>query len=223
MKSSFRNLVILLALLAPAVLQAQVFYFLQTSTTIVKTTAQSPAHWYLEINNNVGVDTTLRWKADLSAIPPGWDINMDDQNSNHTNLQNGDSADFVLFGGLSVPQKLIIGAATNNIPGTASAFFDIYDPHDTASHVTIEYNFIITQATGFVSVEADPDLIQCDDGHIIFSFHQLTAYSIVSAAGQEVRSGSVEQGTVDVSGLRQGIYFIYFFSGSRRQVKKIAL
>lgn len=125
---------------------AQVFHFDQDSTALIKNVNQSPAHWYLEIFNDVGVDTTLRWKCHYVNIPSQWDANFDDQNVLHPVVNDGDSSDFILYSGLSLPQKLIIGAAFNGTPGVGSYLFDIYDPYTPTDITTIEYHYIVGQA-----------------------------------------------------------------------------
>lgn len=125
---------------------SQVFHFDQDSTALIKNVNQSPAHWYLEIFNDAGIDTTLRWKCQYSNIPPQWDANFDDQNTFHAVVNDGDSSDFTLYSGLTFPQKLIIGAAFNGTPGVGSYFFDIYDPYTPNDITTIEYHYIVGQA-----------------------------------------------------------------------------
>ena len=128
---------------------AQAFSFVDTSTVLVKTTDESPAHWYIEIFNDVAVDTTLRWKASFDPnLPPQWVITFDDQNNFYNPVNDGDSADFTLYAAPSFPQKLIIGGILNNTAGTASVYFDIYDPADPSFIQTIEYRFIISMGSG---------------------------------------------------------------------------
>lgn len=124
----------------------QVFHFDQDSTALIKNVNQSPAHWYLEIFNDAGIDTTLRWKCHFLNIPAQWNGNFDDQNNFYSTLNDGDSADFTLYSGLAFPQKLIIGAAFNGTPGVGSYLFDIYDPYTPADITTIEYHYIVGQA-----------------------------------------------------------------------------
>lgn len=142
-----KSLLFFIFLMIGMTVQSQAFHFVDTSTTLIKDTDQSPAHWYLEVYNDVGVDTTLRWKASFSNIPVQWTINFDDQDNFYATVNDGDSADFTLFGGLAFPQKLIIGAAFNGVPGTGSIFFDIYDPEDPSYVVTIEYRYIVSAAS----------------------------------------------------------------------------
>ncbi len=142
-----KALLVITFLLIGVAARSQAFHFVDTSTTLIKDTDQSPAHWYLEVYNDVGVDTTLRWKASFSNIPAQWTINFDDQDNFYATANDGDSADFTLFGGLAFPQKLIIGAAFNGVPGTGSIFFDIYDPENPAYVVTIEYRYIVSAAS----------------------------------------------------------------------------
>jgi hypothetical protein len=197
---------------------AQVFNFPQTSTTIIKTTAQSPAHWYIEIENLANVDTILRWKADCSNIPAGWTISFDDQNNYYTNVHTGDSADFILYDSLSIPQKLIIGAATNNIAASASVFMEVYIPGDTAPHQVIEYQFVITPATGIESISGEQE-IQFLPGAINCSFKVPTQCSIVSLTGQTLFSGRIEKEILKPN-LHPGIYFLHVGTGDNRKIKR---
>lgn len=131
---------------------AQVFHFDDTLCVIMKTTAQSPAHGYLEIFNDINLDTSLRWRASFSSIPSAWTVTFDDQNAFHTPLLEGDSADFVLYDSMVIPQKLIIGALTNNTAGAGSVDFDVFDPADPSSLRTVQFRFIITEAPSDVEV-----------------------------------------------------------------------
>lgn len=123
--------------------KAQLFSFADTSTTIIKNTNQSPAHWYLEITSNCIVDTTLRWKVHFDSIPSEWNINFDCQNQNWPTVLDGDSSDFTMFYDADFPQKLIIGAELNNTPGHGFIYFDIYDPLNPSDVQTISYEYII--------------------------------------------------------------------------------
>jgi hypothetical protein len=124
--------------------KAQVFHVQDTSAVLIKTTDQSPAHWYIEIINDVGVDTTLRWVAHFNNIPNEWVINLDDQNTNISPVNDLDSADFVLHPLVDFPQKLIIGATLNNQPGHGIVYFDIFDPANRQDLQTISYEFIVS-------------------------------------------------------------------------------
>jgi len=124
--------------------KAQVFHVQDTSAVLIKTTDQSPAHWYIEIINDVGVDTTLRWIAHFNNIPNEWVINLDDQNTNISPVNDLDSADFVLHPWFDLPQKLIIGATLNNRPGHGIVYFDIFDPANRQDLQTISYEFIVS-------------------------------------------------------------------------------
>lgn len=144
-------LLLLLALNSITICNAQVFHFDTHSTTLVKNTDQSPAHWYIEIITDVQIDTTLRWKAIFGGIPSAWQISMDDQTNYTTNIQDGDSSDFILYAGLPYYQKLIIGATLNDQPGTGSVYFKVYDPELPTYSDTIEFVFIIS-AVGLVEL-----------------------------------------------------------------------
>ena len=123
---------------------AQCFHFEDTSTTIIKNTTQSPAHWYLEIISDVMVDTNIRWKAHFENIPQEWNINFDAQNQNWPVVEDGDSSNFTLFYDADFPQKLIIGAVLNQTTGHGFVHFDIYDPHAPQYLQQIHYEYIVT-------------------------------------------------------------------------------
>ncbi len=133
----------------------QAFHFEDTCTTLIKNTNQSPAHWYLEIFNDVGVDSTLRWKAHFENVPVEWNINFDSQSENWPTVLDGDSSDFTLFVSPDFPQKLIIGAMLNNTPGHGTVFFDIFDPDFPSYQQTICYEFIIS-AVGLDELQSVP-------------------------------------------------------------------
>lgn len=217
---SFSCLLIMLWLFFTNTMFAQVFHFQNTTATIIKTTAQSPAHWYLEIYNDIGIDTTLRWKADISNVPAAWTITFDDENNFYNNLQTGDSADFTLYDSLQFPQKLIIGAFTNNVPATGSVFIDVYDPANPSAAVTIEYLFIITNPVGVLTTEPAPSILKIRANKISFFFKEPTPFRIISETGSVVYSGNIQNGIYDFSKLLHGAYFVYFMYDGKQYVKK---
>ena len=187
---------------------AQVFHFADSSTTLIKTTKQSPAHWYLEIFNDAAIDTTLRWKANFVDIPAEWSISFDTQAGYFNPIYSGDSADFALMDSMLFPQKLIIGAFTNNTPGEGSVFMDIYDPADPSGLVTIQYEFIITESFSGIHEFTNESSYSIRSDKIEFYFKEATPYSIISASGQIVKSGNTKNSNCDISDLSEGIYFI---------------
>lgn len=123
--------------------QSPIFHFIDTSAVIAVSTSQSPAHWYIEIYNDTGVDTLLRWKTRFENIPSAWNINFDDQHTNYPTIHDGDSADLVLLQDVFNAQKLIIGAETAQTPGWGIVYFDIFNPSERSEKQTIEYHFRI--------------------------------------------------------------------------------
>lgn len=193
---------------------AQVFSFQDTSTTLVKTTDQSPAHWYLEIFNDISVDTTLRWRASFDPLlPPQWVITFDDQNNFHNPVNDGDSADFTLYANPAFPQKLIIGAILNNTQGTASVYFDIYDPANPSVRQTIEYHFVISMGSGTWGTDelSNEEKWFTQSGRTfefseLFNSNEIIVYDL---NGNRVYTQSIEANRVDVpTRLTSGTYFI---------------
>lgn len=133
-----------ICLLVAYVGQAQIFTVPNPSTTLIKNTNQSPAHWYIEIVSNIQVDTSLRWIAHFDHIPAAWGINFDDGTTAHPVVNDLDSADFILAPTTQFPLKLIIGAMLNNTPGNGVVSFDIFDPDNRTEMQTIFYEFIVT-------------------------------------------------------------------------------
>lgn len=135
-----RNYLLIFLGFLPAYGFSQVFHFNDTSTVLQKDITQSPAHWYIEIINDAGVDTTLRWKSFFTSVPSQWSVNFDTQGGYTPVVLDGDSADFTL---LAQPpfnlQKLIIGVDLNNTTARATIAFQIYEPNDPANKQTIAY------------------------------------------------------------------------------------
>lgn len=161
----------------------QAFYFNSTSTTLIKNTNQSPAHWYIEIFSNEAVDTTLRWKASFSNIPTQWNINFDNQDVYHPVVNDGDSADFTLFTGMTFPQKLIIGAELYDTPGSGSVYFDIYDPNDPGNVTQIEYRFIVS-AAGLSDLEDEGITLNKINGNFILTTEHPINFQMISLDGK---------------------------------------
>ncbi|MCY7360904.1 MAG: T9SS type A sorting domain-containing protein, partial [Ignavibacteria bacterium] len=147
-------------------------------------------------------------------------ITFDDQNSFHYDIHNNDSADFILFDSLDFPQKLAIGAITNNTPGHCSVYFEIYDPNNPTFKDTIEYKFIITEPVGIANEIGNTDGIKIIQNGILFSFNKPKAYKIISATGQTVFESSTQSGVYYFSNLASGCYFIYIDDDKNSYIKK---
>lgn len=186
---------------------AQVFHFNDSSTTLIKTTEQTPAHWYLEIHNDCGTDTMLRWKSHFVNVPPEWEINFDTQGGYFFPVLDGDSADFILHDTLDSPQKLIIGNHTNNTPGHGSVFFDIYDPNFPSYITTIEYEFIIT----LVGIEdvAPESYIKIYPQQILLLDENIESLSIYDISGRKIPL-IPNDNIVYLHQLPVGMYIIHF-------------
>lgn len=145
----------------------QVFHVTDTSALIIKTTNQSPAHWYIEVFSDLSIDTTLRWKAThFDNVPVEWEILMDDQTNSYSNVQVGDSADFELLANQPFAKKLIIGAMLNGTPGHGICYFDIYDPEYPSFVQTISYEFIVTSATNGLLDLGKESFLEWKDGFL---------------------------------------------------------
>lgn len=168
--------------------QAQTFHFNNSSTTLIKTTNETPAHWYIEIFSDVATDTTLRWKAFFEDVPSQWVITFDDQNNFYSNVLQGDSADFTLYTNPPLTQKLIIGAFLNNTPANASVYFEIYDPALPQNKDTIAFHFIITQGNLGLSDLLAQNVISIQDDIISSATESPMALEIYDATGKLVFS-----------------------------------
>jgi hypothetical protein len=201
---------------------AQTHHFNNNSTTLIKTTDQSPAHWYIEIFNDVGVDTTLRWKAFFENVPSQWQINFDDQNNNYPNVQDGDSADFTLFVTQQIPQKLIIGAMLNNTPADASVYFEIYNPAVPAVIDTIVYHFIVSSGTQGLSDLMEQNIIDLDKNILRIINDKPTDFSVLDETGRLILSAK-QTDQINLSSLKSGqIYFLALNQGKERYLLKWA-
>lgn len=171
---------------------SQSFHFVNYSTVLIKDTDQSPAHWYIEVYNDAGIDTVLRWKAFFQNIPAAWQIDLDVQTNYTTDIQDGDSMDFDLPIGLAFPQKLIIGATLNGTPGVGSAFFEIYDPNVSTVIDTIEFYFIVAQGTASISLLDESEWVVQKNNILEFSNEYLDNELIIySINGEELFRGNI--------------------------------
>lgn len=180
----------------------QSFYFIENETTLIKTVEQSPAHWYIEIYSNEIVDTTLRWKAHFDNVPVEWTISLDDQNSYHADINDLDSADFTLYSNLTFPQKLIIGAETNNTPATATVWFEIYNPFVPTERDTIYYHFIISEVGASVEQSSFTENFKITDNQLLvlnstFVGQLFEVYSICGALLKEGKLDSILEIEID--------------------------
>ena len=184
-----RKLLIILALPFISLLgTSQTHHIDDTVVTLIKTTDHSPIHWYTEIFNDCGVDTTLRWKASFRFIPAAWTINFDDQDNYHPLVIHEDSADFTLFGGLALPQKLIVGAELAGVPANCSATFKVYDPNNPndSSHVKFEFN--VTPGASQVPEFNFDDHYSFERGYILFSDLNDFTISLIGIDGRLITS-----------------------------------
>lgn len=183
-----KNSVFVVGLLLSFHSWTQVFHVSDTSALLVKTTSQSPAHWYIEVFSDASVDTTLRWKAThFDNVPPEWEILMDDQTVSHSNVQVGDSADFILLTNQPFATKLIIGAILNGTPGHGICYFDIYDPYNPLVIQTISYEFIVTPATNGISVPVnDNSFLEWKDGSLKVKDDRDAMFEVVDLSGKSI-------------------------------------
>lgn len=194
---------------------SQSFHFEDTCTTLIKNTNQSPAHWYLEIYNDLGVDTSLRWKTHFENIPAQWNINFDSQTQNWPTVEDGDSSDFILETTIDFPKKLIIGATLNNTPGHGTVFFDIYDPDYPVYKQTICYEFIVS-AVGLDELQSVPfihvigDVLEVTNG-------KETTLDIYALNGQLLQH-SVGSTQFDLSSLAAQPIIIYLKQDERKYI-----
>lgn len=167
-------------------LKAQSFYFDTNQVSLIKTTGNSPAHWYIQIFSNELNDKILRWKTSFSHIPDEWVIGFDDQTTNDLSILDGDSADFTLFATPEVTQKLIISAFTNDTPGNGTVSFEIYDPLNPGDRDTIHYSFIITQENLEVNFIDEREVFNIENGKIRILNKQLADVKVYNLQGQQL-------------------------------------
>lgn len=182
----FHFVFLFVAVLFTSRAKAQIFSFADTSAVIIKTTNQSPAHWYLEITNNIDVDSTLRWKTHFQNIPSEWMINFDTQNQNWPMVMDGDSSDFVMSVNPDFPQKLIIGAMLNNTPGHGIVYFDIFDPANRNEMQTISYEYIVTAAGVGINELSELPFLKFKADRIEVLNGKETKLTVYSVSGQKL-------------------------------------
>ena len=165
----------------------QTFHVADTSALIIKTTSQSPAHWYIEVFSDLTVDTSLRWKAThFDNVPAQWEILMDDQTNSYSSVQVGDSADFILLANQPFAKKLIIGAMLNGTPGHGICYFDIYDPENLTFVQTISYEFIVTASTNGLSDLNEDSFLEWKDGFLKVKDGREATFEVIDLAGNHI-------------------------------------
>jgi hypothetical protein len=138
-------------------------------TNVMVRNNQSPVHWYGEVKNLVGADTTLHWKVEFDNVPAEWVINFDDQYQFYDTLQHGDSADFVLFTGQTLPQKLIIGITLNDVYGKQAVItFRLSDPADLSVKSVIHFRIDVPPYTVGIEEQEQPLPFTRHNGQLIF-------------------------------------------------------
>lgn len=208
---------------------AQAFSFVDTSTVLVKTTDESPAHWYIEIFNDVLLDTTMRWKASFSpTLPAQWVITFDDQDNFYNPVNDGDSADFTLYAAPAFPQKLIIGAILNNTAGSGSVYFEIYNPADPSYVQTIEYRFIVSMGSGTWGTDelSDEHNWFTQSGRSFVFPDKFVSNEIVlyDASASKVHAAEIETNALVLpSDLTTGVYFLTMKSANTFYSTRIIL
>lgn len=182
-----KNLIFSIGLFLSFTSWTQVFHIPDTSALLVKTTSQSPAHWYIEVVSDIAVDTSLRWKAThYDNVPVEWQISIDDQTTFHPNVQVGDSGDFNLPANQPFATKLIIGAMLNGTPGHGICYFDVYDPDNLAVVQAISYEFIITPSTNGIADLNDDSFLEWKDGVLRVKDGREAEFEVYDLAGKMV-------------------------------------
>ena len=215
------NVILFFLLIIANTSQAQTFSFVNNSTTLIKTTDQSPAHWYIEIINDLNIDTTLRWKSIFEDVPTQWQITFDDQTMFHTDVSHGDSADFALPISGTFPQKLIIGAMLNNTPANAIVHFEIYDPYAPTVKDTISFIFFISQGSANLNELINNGIVFLDANMLSLSGDKKSDFLVYDATGKIV-STTKDSHRLDLNSLpKSQALFLQFSVGLKTYVVKI--
>lgn len=187
-----KNLIFSLGLFLSFTSWTQVFHIPDTSALLVKTTSQSPAHWYIEVVSDISTDTVLRWKAThYDNVPVEWQISIDDQTTFHANVQVGDSGDFNLLANQPFATKLIIGAMLNGTPGHGICYFDVYDPHNPAVVQAISYEFIVTPSTNGIADLNDDSFLEWKNGVLRVKNGEEGEFEVYDLSGKTVRKNKL--------------------------------
>ncbi|WP_343635324.1 hypothetical protein [Fluviicola sp.] len=180
-----RHLIFSLSLFLCFSSRAQVFHIPDTSALLVKTTSQSPAHWYIEVFSDISTDTVLRWKAThFDNVPVQWQISMDDQTTFHANVQVGDSGDFNLLANQAFATKLIIGAMLNGTPGHGICYFDVYDPDNASVIQEISYEFIVTPSTNAITELNEASFLEWKEGILKVKDEREAVFQVSDLSGR---------------------------------------
>lgn len=196
--------------------QAQLFYFDETETTLIKTTDQSPAHWYIEIFSNAAVDTVLQWEAEFVNIPSEWTINLDCQSTWFPEVNHNDTGEFLFWSDPVLPQKLIIGAMLNDTPGNGTTLFKISNPEDPSVQEQIAFHFLISQGTASLGSEIPEYPFVVMNNDVRLKDGGLFQASVLDGAGRTLFLPENSIHALDLSTFGQQLLLIHLSTNSNQ-------
>ena len=124
-----------------------------TIITITKTTDYGPVHDYIEVFNNSGQDLQMRWVClEPTSWPALWETNFADTESNYSDVQNLDSADFILLNPPLWANKLIIGVQHMSFAQTDTVSFKVWPLNFPEDSLTLHYVIVIAQGNAWASI-----------------------------------------------------------------------
>ncbi len=217
-----KKIIFLFFLILTQLSYGQSFSFQNKSFTFHRTTNHSPLHWYLSIFSNQETDINLRWKIIDYTVPSEWDLIFNDENEIYSEIGLGDSADFVLFSNLEIPQKLIINAILNDEPGKGVVSFEIFNPLNSVEKDTIHYYFFVTEGTLIVENNSSLNsFIEIANNSIKILNGIDTQFEIYNEVGQLLIRNSSDT-SIDLEKLKENnLYFINLKQENRSYNVKI--
>lgn len=128
-----------------------------TIIVIDKTTDFGPVHDYIEVFNNSGQDLDMRWICHEPVTWPAlWETNFTDcSQSNYSDVQDLDSADFLITNPIGFQNKMIIGVQHNSYAHTDTLVFEVFPVDYPQDVLYLHYVIIIAQGSAWASLDSE--------------------------------------------------------------------
>lgn len=202
-----------------------------TIIVISKTTDFGPVHDYIEVFNNSGQDLNMRWIChEPISWPALWITNFTDPpQNNYDDVQDLDSADFVLTNPVSFLNKFIIGVQHQSYAHIDTIVFEVWPLDYPQDRLFLHYVIQIDQGNAWALVD-EPDFIQkmyvdkAHQLHLIGNFDQIEL-NLFALNGQHLlfhqdvsHSGEC---LVSLEGIKSGCYIVTIQSNGKMLKKRV--
>lgn len=193
---------------------SQTFYFPDPIIYVDKTTSHISIHHYGEIHNWMAQDQPMRWRVNLSTLPPNWDYSIDDPSNGFTYINHNDSADFILTDstGLAFPEKMIIGVYHDGTPGGGDMVYTIWPQGSPQDSMQLTFRITVVEATA-IDERAKPNQLLAEVSPGVFQLptgvEEVTVYDLQGRSVYTLRDAA-RTNRLHLGHLPKGIYVVHY-------------